>query len=63
MAYLKKNFPRQQIIIMTPIHRSFARFGDNNIQPDEYFSNGQGLYIDAYVDILALPSTFIEFSL
>lgn len=52
MAYLKKNFPEQQIIIMTPIHRSYARFGDNNIQPDEYFSNSQGLYIDAYIDTL-----------
>lgn len=52
MAYLKSTFPQQQIIIMTPIHRGFARFGDKNVQPDENYSNGQGLYIDAYVNVL-----------
>ncbi|MCI1647501.1 MAG: SGNH/GDSL hydrolase family protein [Bacteroides sp.] len=52
MAYLKKNFPEQQIIIMTPIHRSFAQFNAKNIQPDERYCNGQGLYIDDYVEVL-----------
>lgn len=52
MSYLKKYFPEQQIIIMTPIHRSFAWFDEGNIQPDESFCNGQGLYVDAYVDAL-----------
>jgi len=52
MAYLKDNFPQQQIIIMTPIHRGFAKFSDKNIQPEESFANGQGLYIDDYVNAL-----------
>ncbi len=52
MAYLKDNFPQQQIIIMTPIHRGYAKFSDKNIQPEESFANGQGLYIDAYVNAL-----------
>lgn len=52
MAYLKENFPEQQIIIMTPIHRGFAKFSDKNIQPDENFANGQGLYLDDYVNAL-----------
>lgn len=52
MAYLKENFPQQQIIIMTPIHRGFAQFNDKNIQPEESFANGQGLYIDDYVNAL-----------
>jgi lysophospholipase L1-like esterase len=52
MAFLKAKFPEQQIIIMTPIHRGFAKFSDTNVQPEEYFSNGNGLYLDAYVDAL-----------
>lgn len=52
MAFLKTKFPEQQIIIMTPIHRGFARFSDKNVQPDERFANGKGLYLDSYVDAL-----------
>ena len=52
MAYLKTNFPTQQIILLTPIHRGYARFGDQNIQPDESFPNGIGLYIDDYVEVI-----------
>ena len=39
-----------QVILLTPIHRGYARFGDNNIQPDESYPNSLGLYADAYVD-------------
>lgn len=49
LSYLKSNFPTQQIIILTPIHRSFARFGKNNVQPSEEYANAEGLYIDDYV--------------
>ena len=52
MSYLKNNYPNQQIIIMTPIHRGYARFSEKNVQPDENYSNGQGLYIDTYIDAL-----------
>ncbi len=52
MEYLKENFPKQQIILMTPIHRAFATFGGNNIQPDESFPNDIGLYVDAYVNVI-----------
>ena len=52
MAFLKAKFPEQQIIIMTPIHRGFASFSNTNVQPEECFSNGNGLYLDAYVDVL-----------
>ena len=58
MSYLKNNFPQQQIIIMTPIHRGFARFGANNVQPDENYANGEGLYIDAYVDGLKQAASY-----
>lgn len=52
MAFLKKNYPDQQIIIMTPIHRGFAKFREKNVQPEENFSNDLGLYIDDYVNTL-----------
>jgi lysophospholipase L1-like esterase len=58
MTYLKATYPQQQIIIMTPIHRGFARFNDKNVQPDENYSNGQGLYIDAYVDVLKQAASY-----
>jgi hypothetical protein len=52
MSYLKNNYPQQQIIIMTPIHRGFAQFSDKNVQPDENFANSQGLYVETYVNTL-----------
>jgi len=52
MSYLKTNFPQQQIIILTPLHRGFAKFNAHNIQPEENYCNGQGLYLDAYVNSL-----------
>ncbi len=52
MSYLKDNFPDQQIIIFTPIHRGYAKFSETNIQPEESFANALGLYIDDYVNTL-----------
>ncbi|WP_159519809.1 SGNH/GDSL hydrolase family protein [Sunxiuqinia indica] len=52
MAFLKSNYPNQQIIIMTPIHRGFATFNATNVQPEESFANALGLYIDDYVNTL-----------
>lgn len=52
LSYIKSNFPTQQIIILTPIHRAFARFGDNNVQPSEEYANAEGLYIDDYVSAI-----------
>lgn len=52
MAFLKANYPDQQIIVMTPIHRGFAQFNEKNIQPEERFANSEGLYIDSYVNTL-----------
>ncbi len=51
-AFLKLKFPNQQIIILTPIHRGFAKFSDTNVQPEENFANGDGLFLDNYVDAL-----------
>lgn len=52
MSYLKHNYPDKQIIIMTPIHRAFATFSSKNVQPDENYANGEGLYIENYIDTL-----------
>ncbi|MFV5687121.1 SGNH/GDSL hydrolase family protein [Flavobacterium sp. ZT3R25] len=58
MSYLKNNYPQQQIIIMTPIHRGFAKFNEKNVQPDENYCNGEGLYIDSYVAILKQAASY-----
>jgi hypothetical protein len=34
---------------MTPLHRAYAEFGNENIQYTELYSNGQMLFIDDYV--------------
>lgn len=49
ISELKKLFPDKQIILLTPMHRSFADFGEKNVQPDESYQNGCGEYVDAYV--------------
>lgn len=52
LSFLKEQYPTKQIILLTPIHRGFARFSEKNIQPAENFANGQGLYLDMYIDAL-----------
>ncbi len=47
---LKNMYPRKQIILMTPLHRGYAKFGETNIQPDENYTNRCGEYVDAYID-------------
>lgn len=49
---LKRRFPDKQIILMTPVHRGYAEFGPDNIQPDERYANACGKYIDDYVQAL-----------
>lgn len=49
---LKDQYPEAQILVMTPIHRAYATFGPNNVQPDEMYANGVGLYLESYVETL-----------
>lgn len=49
LKYLKSHFPTKQIILLTPIHRGYATFGDDNIQPCEEYANACGSFIDDYV--------------
>jgi lysophospholipase L1-like esterase len=56
MQYLKDNFPDKQIIILTPIHRALANFGEGNVQPDENYANATGRYFSEYVETLRKAS-------
>ena len=49
---LKTLFPDKQIVLLTPIHRAAAAFGDTNIQPDESWQNLCGEYFSAYVEAI-----------
>jgi lysophospholipase L1-like esterase len=46
---LKRMYPTKQIVLLTPIHRAYAKFADHNVQPDESHQNACGEYVDAYV--------------
>ena len=49
LGLLKETFPDKQIVLLTLIHRGYAKFGARNIQPDENYVNTIGEYVDAYV--------------
>ena len=52
LGFLKAEYPDKDIVILTPIHRGYAKFSDSNVQPSEEYANALGLYIDDYVDVL-----------
>lgn len=58
LSYLKTEYPTKQIVVMTPIHRGYAKFSSKNVQPDEDYANALGLYIEDYVDVLRQASTY-----
>ena len=49
MHFLKTHYPTKQVIMLTPLHRAQARFGEHNIQPEEAFPNKNGVFLDEYV--------------
>jgi len=49
MDKLKKMYPQKQIVLLTPIHRAYANFGNNNIQPTEAYQNECGEWFESYV--------------
>lgn len=52
LSTLKKLFPDKQIVLLTPLHRSLADFGERNLQPDESYQNACGEYLDAYIQAI-----------
>ena len=49
LDYVKRTFPKKQIVLMTPIHRAEFYANESNWQPREDYTNLCGEYIDAYV--------------
>lgn len=49
MRHLREVFPGARIVLLTPVHRGYAKFGEMNVQPDESYANTCGLFIDDYV--------------
>ena len=49
MRWLKSHYPDKQIIFLTPLHRGYAYFRADNIQPSESYANAGGYFIDDYV--------------
>ena len=54
---LKKMYPTKQIVLLTPIHRAYAKFSDRNVQPDESHQNACGEYVDAYIQSIKEASS------
>ena len=52
MSLLKETYPEKQIVVFTPIHRAYATFSSQNIQPDESYPNRLGIYFGDYVDAI-----------
>jgi Predicted xylanase/chitin deacetylase len=50
LRWVKTHYPDKQIVLLTPIHRGYAKFGSDNVQPPEEFANRCGSFIDEYVD-------------
>jgi lysophospholipase L1-like esterase len=49
LAFLKEAYYDKQIVLLTPIHRAYATFGEQNVQYDEMYSNAIGNFFDEYV--------------
>lgn len=49
ISLLKQLFPTKQIVLLTPLHRALANFGNRNLQPDENYQNSAGEYVNAYI--------------
>lgn len=52
LGHLRAKFPRTRLVLLTPIHRGYAKFGPTNVQPDESFANELGLFVDDYVNVV-----------
>ena len=52
MRKLKALYPTRQIVLLTPIHRGYACFGDRNVQPAEDYQNKCGEWFDRYIQTI-----------
>lgn len=51
-AQIKNDYPDKRIILLTPLHRAYAFFGGDNVQPDELYANRIGVYFEEYVEAI-----------
>ncbi len=58
LCYLKERFPDAQIVMMTPIHRGYAKFNAKNVQPDEFYCNARGLFLEDYVEVMKKAAAY-----
>lgn len=52
LSEIKKHFPQARVLMLSPIHRGYATFGERNVQPDELWANTLGLFLDDYIHCL-----------
>lgn len=52
LSAVKTHFPQARVLMLSPVHRAFASFGDTNRQPDELWANLQELYLEDYIHCL-----------
>jgi len=50
---VREAFPTAAILLLTPVHRAYAMFGEKNVQPDESYANNCGLFVDDYAAAVA----------
>lgn len=51
-AKIREYYPTVPIVLLTPIHRGYAFFGGDNVQPDDITSNAIDLFFDEYINAL-----------
>ncbi len=49
---IKSRYFDKRVILMTPLHRSYAYFGGTNIQPNELYANKAGQFLDEYIEVV-----------
>lgn len=49
LSRLRNRYAEARIVLITPIHRGYAFFGGNNLQPEELYSNKKGIFFEEYV--------------
>lgn len=52
LSFLKTHYADKTIVLMSPLHRAYAYFGGCNIQYNEMYPNGIGLYLDDYLAVV-----------
>lgn len=57
LSALKTMFPDKQVVLLTPIHRGYAEFGNTNVQPSEEYQNSCGEWLSAYVEAVRLAGS------